>query len=157
MVAVMNEFEIDVDLTVMSDAVAAIGIVKRQGLGRVRHLAVADLWIQQKAKEGVVHYAKLDGSVNTSDMLTKPVEQEVLGRHMGELGLSMPQGRHPLTPSYTTAYTTTGHDDAMMMCTSLSGGGSRSRRTTINDQHHDNLPKATSHHHEPNCRGSPPT
>ena len=43
LVAVMAEFGITVDLIVKSDAVAAIGIVKRQGLGRIRHLAVADL------------------------------------------------------------------------------------------------------------------
>ena len=54
--------------TVKSDAIAAIGIVKRQGLGRIRHLAVADLWIQQKSKEGAVSYVKLLGSKNSSDM-----------------------------------------------------------------------------------------
>ena len=47
MKAMLEEFGIKVDLVVKSDAVAAIGIVKRQGLGRVRHLAVADLWVQQ--------------------------------------------------------------------------------------------------------------
>ena len=46
MQAMMEEFGIKVDLVVKSDAIAAIGIVKRQGLGRVRHLAVADLWVQ---------------------------------------------------------------------------------------------------------------
>ena len=59
MVAAMSEWGIGVDLIIKSDAVAAIGMVKRQGLGRIRHLAVADLWIQQKAREGVVNYKKL--------------------------------------------------------------------------------------------------
>ena len=48
--AFMEEFGIKTDLVIKSDAIAAIGIVKRQGLGRVRHLAVADLWVQQRAK-----------------------------------------------------------------------------------------------------------
>ena len=52
LMTVMAEFDIPVDLVVKSDAVAAIGIVKRQGLGRVRHLAVADLWVQQRSKRG---------------------------------------------------------------------------------------------------------
>ena len=64
----MEEFGIEVQLTVKSDVVAAIGIVKRQGLGRVRHLAVADLWIQQRAKEGSVKFEKLPGAQNTSDI-----------------------------------------------------------------------------------------
>ena len=56
MVAIMAEFGIEAELTVKSDAIAAIGIVRRQGLGRIRHLAVADLWIQQRSKEGSVYY-----------------------------------------------------------------------------------------------------
>ena len=84
-----------------SDAVAAIGIVKRQGLGRVRHLAVADLWVQQRAKGGEVSYAKLDGKRNTSDMMTKAVEKEVIMRHMQSLGLQFRSGRHEATPAFT--------------------------------------------------------
>ena len=66
MVAIMQEFGIPVDLTVKSDAVAAIGIVKRQGLGRVRHLAVGDLWVQQRTKNREVNYGKLPGTKSTS-------------------------------------------------------------------------------------------
>ena len=100
MVATMSEFNINVRLKVCSDAVAAIGIVRRQGLGRIRHLAVADLWIQQRSKDGSVRYEKLDGSVNSSDMLTKPVEQETLCKHMCSLGLVFKEGMHHLTPEY---------------------------------------------------------
>ena len=59
MISIMAEFDIKADLVIKSDAVAAIGIVKRQGLGRVRHLAVADLWVQQRAKQKEVFYHKL--------------------------------------------------------------------------------------------------
>ena len=100
MQAAMKEWGIEVDLIIKSDAVAAIGMVKRQGLGRIRHLAVADLWIQQKSKEGQVHFQKLDGARNTSDILTKPVEAEVMARHMGSLGFEFRSGRHELTPAY---------------------------------------------------------
>ena len=99
-IAAMEEWGIEADLIVKSDAVAAIGMVKRQGLGRIRHLAVADLWIQQKSKKGEVHYQKLEGSKNTSDILTKPVEAEVLGRHLQSLGLEFREGRHELTPDF---------------------------------------------------------
>ena len=109
MIAVMKEFNIDCDLIVKSDAVAAIGIVKRQGLGRVRHLAVADLWVQQRAKDGEVHYRKLAGKVNTSDMMTKPVEREIISRHMQSLGLRFMEGRHPATPAYN------GKDDGIVV------------------------------------------
>ena len=75
------------DLVVKSDAVAAIGIVKRQGLGRVRHLAVGDLWVQQRSKNKEVNYVKLPGTRNTSDILTKPVDGETIDKHMQSLNL----------------------------------------------------------------------
>ena len=100
MAAIMKEFNIEVGLTVKGDAVAAIGIVRRQGLGRIRHLAVADLWIQQRSKDGSVAYKKLEGARNTSDILTKAVERDVLDRHMKELGRVYMEGRHESTPAY---------------------------------------------------------
>ena len=101
MQAIMVEFGIPVTLTVKSDAVAAIGIVKRQGLGRVRHLAVGDLWVQQRSKKGEVRYVKLDGKSNTSDMLTKAVEKDTIEKHMKTLGLEFRAGRNAHTPAYT--------------------------------------------------------
>ena len=67
----------------------------------MRHLAVADLWVQQRAKGGEVNYTKLDGKRNTSDMMTKPVEAEVIDRHMQALGLQFRSGRNSMTPAYT--------------------------------------------------------
>ena len=84
----------------LSDATAAIGMAKRLGLGRVRHLAVADLWIQQRCKAGGVTFKKLPGSQNTSDILTKPVENETLMRHMKAMGFIVLDGRHPLCPEF---------------------------------------------------------
>ena len=46
-----------------------------------------------------MHYKKLDGSKNTSDILTKPVEAEIMGRHMTSLGFEFRSGRNPLTPA----------------------------------------------------------
>ena len=97
----MREFDIPVDLVIKSDAVAAIGIVKRQGLGRIRHLAVGDLWVQQRSKNKEVRYMKLEGSRNTSDILTKVVEREVIERHMRTMHMEYREGRHPDTPGYT--------------------------------------------------------
>ena len=101
MVAIMEEFGIHVDLVIKSDAVAAIGIVKRQGLGRVRHLAVGDLWVQQKAKNKEAYYQKLPGERSTADMMTKAVEKELIDRHMWAMSQWYREGRHEETPAYT--------------------------------------------------------
>ena len=48
--SVLSDFGVSVKIEIHSDATAAIGICKRQGLGRVRHLATADLWVPQKVR-----------------------------------------------------------------------------------------------------------
>ena len=48
--SVLADFGVTVKIGIHSDATAALGICKRQGLGRVRHLATADLWVQQRVR-----------------------------------------------------------------------------------------------------------
>ena len=42
-------------LNVHSDATAAIGIAKRRGLGKIRHLHTTDLWVQERVRSGDVN------------------------------------------------------------------------------------------------------
>ena len=46
-------------------------------------------------------YEKLAGFDNTSDIMTKPVEADVLQRHMGAMGFEYREGRHDITPVFT--------------------------------------------------------
>ena len=78
---------IQLKLTVMTDATAAIGICRRRGLGKVRHLATADLWMQDRIRRGDFKLEKVAGSENPSDMLTKHVDRVLMGKHMERLGL----------------------------------------------------------------------
>ena len=55
------------------DASAAVGIVKRRGLGRIRHIDVTQLWLQEKVAEGVIEINKVNTKENVSDGLTKGV------------------------------------------------------------------------------------
>ena len=43
---------------------------------------------------------KLEGKMNTSDMLTKAVDHETLSRHMQSLGMVYREGRNENTPAY---------------------------------------------------------
>ena len=43
---------LDMKLEVHADSAAAIGIGRRSGIGRVRPLAVGQLWVQEKLREG---------------------------------------------------------------------------------------------------------
>ena len=51
-----------------SDATAAIGIARRKGLGKLRHLKVEDLWIQQKVRDKTMEIVKVLGTDNPADI-----------------------------------------------------------------------------------------
>ena len=56
---------------VHSNATAAIGISKRQGLGKIRHLHTADLWVQEKVRSKAITLLKVLGTENPADASTK--------------------------------------------------------------------------------------
>ena len=75
----------------MSDASAALGIIKRQGLGRERHIHTSYLWVQQVNDQGI-NLSKVPGTENCADMFTKPVTRES-AEHLSELiGMEFPEG-----------------------------------------------------------------
>lgn len=83
----------------MTDATAAIGIARRRGLGKVRHLATADLWIQDRVRKKDFALEKVPGADNPADILTKNVGRDILIKHMENLGLEYEVGRAETAPS----------------------------------------------------------
>ena len=81
-----------------SDATAAIGIVDREGLGKVRHLDVADLWVPSTQKSCDIASKKVLGKENPSDALTKGVDATTLQQHTMAMGFRVWAGRHELAP-----------------------------------------------------------
>ena len=79
-------------ITLKSDATAAIGIVQRLGLGRVRHLAVSDLWVQQKIRAKELDIEKVDGLNNPSDLMTKSMDRARICRLTSLMKVQMPHG-----------------------------------------------------------------
>ena len=80
-------------LALCSDATAAIGIAEREGLGRVRHLATGDLWIQQRIRNGEISVSKYPGKDNPADIGTKGVDAPTISRHLQSLGYAHIEGR----------------------------------------------------------------
>ena len=54
------------------DSPAAKSIASRTGLGRVRHLEVRFLWLQEVVRKGRIALRKIPGEKNPADILTKP-------------------------------------------------------------------------------------
>ena len=98
MQAVLQDFGVKVGLQMLSDATAAIGMVAREGLGKVRHLAVADLWIQQRVRRGDLTVGKVNGKDNPADICTKGVPEAEILKHMSSILIFAAKGRHELAP-----------------------------------------------------------
>ena len=78
---------------VYTDASAAIGMAQRKGSGKVRHIDVGMLWIQQHCKNGTVEVKKVAGKSNPADIFTKSVPAEVMWGHMKAMGFDSREGR----------------------------------------------------------------
>lgn len=101
MQAFLKDLGQDVKIHLRSDATAAIGMVKREGLGRARHLAVADLWVQQRVRSGDIAVSKVTGADNPSDICTKGVDRSTIEKHLANLMMVPAAGRHHLAPALT--------------------------------------------------------
>ena len=83
---------------VHSDACAAIGMARRRGLGRVRHLDIDGLWIQAKVRDGHIDLLKVKGGENPADILTKYVTVDILIQILQRINLRFMEGRSPAAP-----------------------------------------------------------
>ena len=54
-----------------NDSSAAKSFVGRQGLGKMKHLEIKDLWLQKEVRDGKVIVSKVLGTQNPSDLGTK--------------------------------------------------------------------------------------
>ena len=57
--------------SVYIDSSAALAVVSRRGNGKLRHVRVGQLWIQEKADREEVLYRKVKGEANPADLMTK--------------------------------------------------------------------------------------
>ena len=65
---------------------ASRGICNRRGLGKLRHLDVALLWLQQRVQSGKIILRRIAGSVNPADLFTKHLARAEIIMHSGRLG-----------------------------------------------------------------------
>ena len=90
--------EIEEPISIKTDASAAIGIVSRIGVGKVRHIEVNQLWLQEKVYKGEVVIEKVDTKCNLADALTKPLSEEDMATHVAMTGSRIENSRHPIAP-----------------------------------------------------------
>ena len=123
-VGLCKDMGIGIEGEVYADSNAAIGIAQRSGKGKVRHLRVQALWVQEVRCSGRLTYKKVLGSRNPADILTKHVPKDLLNIHLVTLGLEIRGGRADTAPSIDVveAYTEEWEE-------TLAGGDSREEET----------------------------
>ena len=72
---VSKDLAIYYNIPIFIDSSAAMGMVARKGMGRVRHIEVGELWIQDAVKNKVLTVNKVKGEDHPADILTKHIDQ----------------------------------------------------------------------------------
>ena len=96
-----EDLGITAEVKVRTDASAAVGICRRCGIGKVRHLAVGQLWVQERLRAGEFELHKHPGTHNAGDLLTKHVPAALIERHTEAMGLGFVEGRPEMAPHIT--------------------------------------------------------
>ena len=81
------------------DSSAALGVVSRKGNGKLRHVRVGQLWVQEQAANGEIAYRKVCGKVNPADLLTKHLAQDDMWKHVKCRSLERREGRASSAPA----------------------------------------------------------
>ena len=98
MQSIAKDLEIQYKIRVHSDATAALGMCRRRGLGKVRHLDVADLWAQAKVRTGVVELVKVLNADNPADTMTKYTDKAIIERMLLNMNMHTLPGRAACAP-----------------------------------------------------------
>ena len=82
-----------VSLRVLTDSSACKGICQRTGLGKIRHIDVALLWLQYLVRKGRIRMGKIPGKDNPADLLTKYLPGVQVSEISRSLGFFVEGGR----------------------------------------------------------------
>ena len=99
--SVGRDLSLEHSVNIYTDSSAAMGMVARKGIGRVRHIEVGELWIQDAVKAKLLTVNKVKGEDNPADILTKHVEHAKTQQHCHFMGLVPECGRPESAPATT--------------------------------------------------------
>ena len=88
-----HDWGMSVDGRLYVDSEAAIGVVSRRGNGRLRHVRVGMLWIQEQVEEGALVVKKVLGTENPADAMTKYLPASKMGFYMELMSQAYRGGR----------------------------------------------------------------
>ena len=93
MVAMAKDFGEMYRVRLHVDASAALGVIQRKGIGKIRHLHTGSLWLQEQQLRNTVTFAKIKGTLNPADLFTKYLSKECIDRYCETIGATRQEGR----------------------------------------------------------------
>ena len=82
-----------------TDATAAIGIARRRGMGRIRHLDVTDLWIQEIFNYKLAYLHKALGAEHPADIFTEYTDRAIINMALAKMNMHFIDGRSDVVPA----------------------------------------------------------
>ena len=86
--SILKDMNINVGIVLHVDAKATIGILHRHGLGKMKHLQVQHLWLQEGIRNGNFKILKIPTKDNLADIGTKPLAGERIQYLVRKLNMS---------------------------------------------------------------------
>ena len=81
-----RELGVELGLVSRCDSSAARGILNRSGAGRVRHLELRHLWVQDHVAQGTVVTQWIPRATNPADVLTHKCNRQDFSTKLRQLG-----------------------------------------------------------------------
>ena len=83
----------DLGVNLYADSSAALAIAKRKGAGKLRHINVSALWIQDIQDREGAQYLKIEGTKNPADLMTKYLTRDKIDACMQSICQEVMSGR----------------------------------------------------------------
>ena len=96
--AMVADFNREIEPWLYVDATAAMGVAQRVGLGKIRHLETQSLWLQKAVRNKRVGLAKVLGTMNPADAMTKALDSNTMNRLLALMGLEKREGCPEVAP-----------------------------------------------------------
>ena len=95
----LTDLGVSAPLEIYGDSEGAHAVVRRRGVGRLRHVEIQALWIQERLARGDFLLRPVRGAENPAGLFTKFVPEAQCLRCLERLGASYVEGRATSAPT----------------------------------------------------------
>ena len=111
---ILKDLGVELGLRIFTDATTGKSLASRRGLGKARHIAVNELWLQSHIRNKSITIVKIKNKFNPSDILTKHLTNAKIQQIMEHLEHFHEHGRPNAAPKISILYDhPIGHDSEL--------------------------------------------